>query len=475
MKQTEHIEYFNNGSIKSRLEPLTTSPNLFMYYEYYKSGEIYFKAPIANSRWEGVVEYYYKNGKIKERLTYSNNYPNGECIKYYEDGNTHKIFYQKDGYTIGDYSIFHSNGWLKEKGTILQPKINPGDIQKIEFTMYYENGNTKYTAQKWGDDIADEARKYWPEGKLESVYNYLNGKAIGEYTLYHKDGWLSESGNITYTNSGLEQFDYKLLDKSGVITHDGRTVDGNKDGEIREYWPKGNLESVYNYLNGKALGEYSLYHKDGWLSESGNITYTNSGLEQFDYKLLDKSGVITHDGRTVDGNKDGEIRQYWPNGKVRFINHYEYGLRLMNFKEFNRKGLLIREGLCLDPECVSGLFGKEYDQKGRLKSKYQVLDGMIQGWYDIYQSGNLVASVYYVDDVKDGRYKEYYPNGNIKESGSRIDGMLEGKLIRYYENGQIKMKAKFKRNKMNGYRQSYSKYGEELQTVYYENGIMTPY
>ena len=400
MKQTEHIEYFNNGSIKSRLEPLTTSPNLFMYYEYYKSGEIYFKAPIANSRWEGVVEYYYKNGKIKERLTYSNNYPNGECIKYYEDGNTHKIFYQKDGYTIGDYSIFHSNGWLKEKGTILQPKINPGDIQKIEFTMYYENGNTKYTAQKWGDDIADEARKYWPEGKLESVYNYLNGKA---------------------------------------------------------------------------LGEYSLYHKDGWLSESGNITYTNSGLEQFDYKLLDKSGVITHDGRTVDGNKDGEIRQYWPNGKVRFINHYEYGLRLMNFKEFNRKGLLIREGLCLDPECVSGLFGKEYDQKGRLKSKYQVLDGMIQGWYDIYQSGNLVASVYYVDDVKDGRYKEYYPNGNIKESGSRIDGMLEGKLIRYYENGQIKMKAKFKRNKMNGYRQSYSKYGEELQTVYYENGIMTPY
>ena len=48
---------------------------------------------------------------------------------------------------------------------------------------------------------------------------------------------------------------------------------------------------------------------------------------------------VAEEGNYVDGNKDGEIRHYHPNGKVSLVEHYQFAVKHGYQIAFDEKGI----------------------------------------------------------------------------------------------------------------------------------------
>ena len=77
----------------------------------------------------------------------------------------------------------------------------------------------------------------------------------------------------------------------------------------------------------------------------------------------------------------------------------------------------------------------------------------------------------FVNDRRDGEFKEYHPNGNLKLTYSYKDGLLEGSWIEYYDDGKTKMIEKsFKKDKLDGYFLQYTAKSAIKEQTYYKDG-----
>ena len=67
-----------------------------------------------------------------------------------------------------------------------------------------------------------EYKRYFSDGQLNEICNYINDKINGEYKSYHTNGKLKEISNY---------------------------IDGKLNGEYKLYDSNGKLEKICNYIN----------------------------------------------------------------------------------------------------------------------------------------------------------------------------------------------------------------------------------
>ena len=168
------------------------------------------------------------------------------------------------------------------------------------FTKYWSNGNRRYEWEyKDGKRVDGESKGWYPNGQLNQVRNWKDGRVDGKYTEWFEDG-------------------QKMVE--------GTFKDGKQHGLIIQWYDNGKKQSETNYINGAA------YVNNVW-DENGNIT------------VKDGNGLrITNEfkGTYKDGKQDGLWTIWHDNGQKQEETIYDDGEHIYR-KCWDKDGELISQ------------------------------------------------------------------------------------------------------------------------------------
>lgn len=212
-------------------------------------------------------------------------------------------------------------------------------------------------------------------------------------------------------------------------------------------------DSCNTYVNGKP---YRLsYYSDGMLMYSCSYDIsTGKKNNEFKRYLKDKP---TYPNDTLIG----ELKQFYPNGKLQSHNIYYYSTEFPNTRwvrsihyHLNEKKRYVEHDVYPHaPDSLAKAKPNIYDALGFSTSSEKC------GWHEDYdQEGNLLKREYY---KLNGVYPEgissnlefsenYYANGKLQERGNYKNGQKDGKWISYHYSGEIASVEHFKYGQHSG-------------------------
>lgn len=390
---------------------------------------------------EGIQEKYYTDGKVLSKISFTRNHYNGDYIMYdnqgeirelrtykyikikehsvlhgkyetYSRGNPSLKSNYKDSLLHGKYQTFRNDGKYKlvtnyEKGLIKGYKISynylGGISGKVKYVIivedsvkksvmdgpyvYYENGGNISEEGKYIKGKKTDVTKKYVKGELHSITTYKKGKRHGYYASY-KNGNLSSEG----------YYYEELLNK-------GKPLKNIYAGEIKTYFPDGNIEKRENYILGVKSGLWERYHKNGNLISRSK--YENNlliGLQE----TWDADGKLTYQANYII-DKEKEVPTSVKDG----------------MEKRWKKGVLVYEKNKIEGE-EAELVHNYYDNS-KLKSVQKVLRGLLDGEeIQYYENGNLKAKA---------NYKR------INKSSSKEKAIRYSWQYYYDENGVLKSKS----------------------------------
>lgn len=266
---------------------------------------------------------------------------------------------------------------------------------------------------------------YYPNGKISSEGNMINGKPDGFWITYYLNGVKKSEGS-------RRNF---LLDSTWIF-----------------YDEKGDTTEKINYVLGKRNGYFYKYKVSNAVN-IGNVNYLES-KELF-----------------VNDKKEGLSYYFFENGKVKEIINYKNGKRSGPGKEFNKDGLIVTLYEFYNDFMIERQFVNRYGK-----------EGLKQGtWIDLYDNGKIKSERVYVNDTINGFAKEFnergdvtvsllYDKGNLKQPEKIEDFSLDEK-IEYYDNGNPKRKGFYKNSIPIGIHSYYNEKGEIINArIFNDNG-----
>ena len=256
-------------------------------------------------------------------------------------------------------------------------------------------------------DSARQYKKiYFDNGKLASEGFIENGLPNGYWKTYYQNGTIKTEGNRE--NFQLAGI-WKFYTPEGKIEKEFTYKSGKKNGFARSYDEKGNLLSQLSYTNDTIQGVAEFYFPNGTLKEKSNF----------------KNGL-----------KDGETRLYHQDGRVIWLIQYEKNA-VINREAINRyNDSNERTGLWIEfhtnerkklvgsyvNDQKQGVF-KEYDENGKLLNIYD------------YNAGQLVDNETSLNVIEQDRY--YYPSGQVKRIETKQGSKKQGFTKTFDKDGNL--------------------------------------
>jgi len=240
------------------------------------------------------------------------------------------------------------------------------------------------------DDKLVGGKIFFQSGKLEQLFNYVNGVREGESYKYYETGEL------------LNRFRYK----NGI--QDGITLEYDRSGAVVKEW---------NFVNGKRNGKTKEYRANGSTAEwiylsdelvSGIIYYPNGKQEE----LINYTNGV-RDGESFQYYETGELKAKWTwvNGKkTDGIIYYETGetRTLYSFKNGDLDGVIV-----------------SYFKSGKVMQKTDVKDGQTHGKNTLYyEDGKLWHEQNFVNGKRQGEELTYDNKGNVTSRKMYVDNVL---------------------------------------------------
>jgi antitoxin component YwqK of YwqJK toxin-antitoxin module len=244
-----------------------------------------------------------------------------------------------------------------------------------------------------------------------------------------------------------------------------------------EYYEDGSIKTVGGYKDNMKQGVHREYDKsgkvvNGYLYENGEITAEGivdaAGTYQQSWKVFYASGELKSEGDFTDGKRVGMWTFYHKNGQVEQKGKYLRGMPQGEWKWYYADGLLHRE-----ESYRKGLedgWSFEYEKDGEIITKGEYIDGYKEGeWF--YKVGDHTEVGSFVADMKSGEWEHTYDNGKNNFVGEFIDGNGDGKHKYWYRNGRVMMEGKFTMGVKDGEWKYYNEDGIITMTAIYEMGI----
>ncbi|HEY0031309.1 MAG TPA: hypothetical protein VGC65_11160 [Bacteroidia bacterium] len=259
----------------------------------------------------------------------------------------------------GTYTLFFSNGKIREKGTLLN-----GILIDTVYTYDIDEKLIKYGLIK-PDTVSDyfihegAYRDYFPTGELKEegvVKNHQRGQT---WTRFYKNGkkeWIEKLIDRTgwtvsyYDNGQVSDSSYHIKGlgngraahwyRNGQMREVGYWKDGLEHGETKIYYENGQLELIQNSVNGKLEGK-----REGWF-ESGQKKYLKwmkDGLAEGELITWYGSGKIKHKGSYKEDKEVGVHLLYHENGQLRTRGMFENGKQVGVFTWFDDNGKLVQK------------------------------------------------------------------------------------------------------------------------------------
>ncbi len=247
-------------------------------------------------------------------------------------------------------------------------------------------------------------------------------------TFIYDNGQISSEG---YFKNGQPEGYWKTYYPDGRLKSEGNRRDFLLDSVWKFYSEEGQLKELITYKTGKKNGLSLRYQEDELKSSCDYVDDLREGL-----CLYYVNGVLEREVPYTKDKEEGKGYGFTRTGDINAFLFYKDGFlrrseRMNERDKLGRKQGLWRtfyedrnihtEGAYVDDE-KNGLF-KEYDRKGEL-----IL-------LEKYRNGLLVtdAEETTVVDIRN----EYYPDGRVRGSGSYKNGKKHGVHREYDENGLV--------------------------------------
>ncbi len=400
------------------------------YKRYHLNGELSEEMTYEEGVAVGVSKVYHENGSIKsESISDSKGRLNGPYKTFFEEGGLYGEFMYKK-------NKMYQYSYRNKEGKKLTEGVAKGKY--LDFKGYDMDGYlfTKGTYIKGKE--AGEWKQYDPLQLLISEKHYVDGGLEGNYTYYYYNG--EPSTKVIYKN-GYNHGKYLQYFKDGKTRTEGHY---RRDNEVGEFIRKNNMGKTVarNYY---ASGEYQ-----GWQSHYTEKGELNSE-EYFDEGVF--LGGIYYGPKGEDAqriwldNGNGEFRVNYKDGKKRFVSNYVNGELEGDITMYYPNGQIEKQG------------------------KYE--SDMKQGeWKDFYDNGQVEDVYSYVNGELDGKYTSYFKSGNIEIEATYDEDEFEGSYKRYFENGKLRFEYNYKEGMLHGECRYYVPSGDLIMIRYYVQDVM---
>lgn len=108
---------------------------------------------------------------------------------------------------------------------------------------------------------------------------------------------------------------------TGSVKYTGKT----RNGKCKLYDLYGNMIVENTYINGEPFGTAKSYFDNGKISGIA-IIKKSSGLLITNFKFFNRKGVLIREGKKVDYKLEGELKIYDENGVLMCVETYENGI-----------------------------------------------------------------------------------------------------------------------------------------------------
>jgi len=370
----------------------------------------------------------------------------------------------------------HWKGKIEERAASGQPlKIvyyeELGDAPEVpvKVVTYYLNGQIKQECDVTSV-LLEEDLKVMPhgvevsldeKGGLEQIAHYIKGQLHGELKLFFPNGRLKAH---TYFKEGKRHGSSILYFLEGNKSEEFEYAEDKLVGEYVRYYPKdqgGKRLMTISYVEGLPHGNAMEWYPNGSLKK---VVHYERGVVDSDGK--NPAIVIRSEDYTLlevqdfrGGEPIGTHIKYHPNGREAYRCSYKEGKQDGKELFLSKDGKVLGEGVYQEGVSIGKhwrnhengalAFLAHFDDKG-------ILLDPIQEWND---EGILISQYFLKEGRFDGSFKQWYDSGKLKCEFCYLEGELEGPQREYYLSSKLKSQAFYK-----------DKFLEGEYLEWYENG-----
>lgn len=185
---------------------------------------------------------------------------------------------------------------------------------------------------------------YYPSGKTKAVVDYENNGKLARSVMFHE---------------------------SGEVMGKGKYVNEKKDSVWTYYDRKGLISMKETYDNGKLNGEKIIYYapKKNGEERIAEITHFKNGMAHGEWKQFFINGTVKAEGEFVDGNYDGTVTYYHPNGNKSSVKRYKNAVLHGWQRAFDENGKQLDEKLYNYNKELKGKEKEAFIEKHRQQQK----------------------------------------------------------------------------------------------------------
>lgn len=463
-------------------------------------------------------------------------------VKYfYPDGKVASIGFMRNNKPDGYWISFHPNGVKASEGNRVNYLLDGkwifydtlGNISNItEYKNGFKNGSSLNFIDGvlidscfYSDDLIYGKKFYYEDNFIRKIIEYKDGLEDGlgfefdekgelSKLLYYKKGILFKELKVNQKNSdGLLNGIFVQLHDNNTIKVEGFYKNGKKNGMFKYYSKSGELIRYEIWENDILMDNVKssnlLTNKVEYFT--GTFNKKKSGFYVFDsipvgrHDFFDtngdllKSEIYDYNGRIMaeglfdsNGKRYGKWIEYYENGKIKSIGHYNGDLPDGHWRYYFEDGSLAEEGVyrkgliegvwkyyCINQQIrkISNFVdGKldgisvEYDCNGDTILILEYDYGLKNGRY-IRKVNNFIEEGAYKDDRKVNKWKSYTSEGILVSEVFYIEDLANGPATYFHLNGKVSIRGIYKSGKRNGVWNYFDLNGNKYLTVEYKDDI----
>lgn len=399
---------------------------------------------------------YYPDNKIKWTCKYKKGVRHGLYQEFWRSAKIKEVGLYEKGQRTGLWKTYYDNGKLEWAGNYEQG-LKEGKWIKLN----YSNTDTSAICYFSKDTLNGPYISYVANGKIESNFNYLNGKQHGLQICYHKNGNISyqatfengyerdtiyhfhQNGQLSYfepmVKSSWSEYWYKeglilYYYESGTLKHEIPCKLNNHDGPTKSYYPEGELLSTGQYKYDDKYGVWTYYYPDGSVYMQGSYPDEKSVIQDV---------------------RSGKWIGYYPSGKLRWSGSF-LPIAISESERYNILEYIDFEGNQIEPiengtifirDIIKDTLGLDFNIENLISMKYlkgfktqfDVRHGKWE-WFD--STGTLKCSGNFHEGLADGTFTWQLANEEFAEGNYSL-GERNGEWNIFYPDSSYKIKGQF--------------------------------
>jgi antitoxin component YwqK of YwqJK toxin-antitoxin module len=468
--------YDLNGTILSQAK---RKKKILPVQIYYPEGYLQSKGNLENGENEGRWVFYFENGAIKSTEEYSGGLIVNTDSSFYEFGGLQNTTeYNKNGESHGPSKSYYSNGKVSE---LIWYEDDLMTGWNIEFNVL---GDTTHTGYFLDGKVQGRTTDFYLNGNTKSQFEYDNS-FITHFYAYDTNGVLIYDADLTLGSQKIE-----MPYDNGNIYKIAHYQNGRSHGLFQWNYYNGTTETVGEIFDGDRHGVWKWFNQFNQLVTEGEYHY---GVKIGEWKYYDNLGRLEKvNNYNANGNLDGDLMNYYPNGEVaisrQYIDgnldgesHYYDDTGELQFVEYCRNGVIISyayndlNGKLKEPTLIKNETAhiKTYFSNGKVSAEKTYKNGTLDVLYEKYKSnGKLDFRCQFENGMYQGLYESFYPNGTPFEAVNYLDDTKHGKATYYYENGKVQSEGNYVADQEHGEFKYYDESGNLVKTVLYNTGLI---